>query len=534
MKSILSLSSCLTILLSPARTSSLCFKKYTATRDWQTFTSPQYPIAFPPATRCIYRVEAPPGYKVKIDFIDFLLLEKLQSSNPPNAHCENQSLTLLNINGRDSDKAITLCGNEKPNAIVSRTQGFNIELNSNNVPYNYNYKGFQIKYRIEEDREPIASSRGPSNMGFRSGSGMRSRKPSSNPIQNAFKNKGFVKPSKSSKSSKTSAKAKAPPKVQARDWTNILKLQMAKTTTAETVTEKPKYNPLDHYCKPGYPCPKDGFFGEVSQLNQNNTQRKKRSRVSSTIAIFALVLSIFVAVGIFGHRKFLEYKEEQEKMAQKTNNNGSGSDVSGHTKISTISDVTQHQENQNKYHPPCSPTVSHKTHFTNLTNSNTHISMNQAHINQVQAHQAMPRLPSAPNAAAMANSGVALDFYGLPQKKTAKASPSYGKDLLQDYEIVKQGYSSQQTRNLANSKNYQVHAVPGSISQNRGNLHQNNSIHSIQQLNYTSNQIQNPQNGSIYQAVGNVSTHGLIMDQSSHVNRVPSGIARHMRKNLRR
>lgn len=482
-------------LLHPA--SSLCFKKYTATREWQTFTSPQYPIAFPQSTRCIYRVEAPQGYKVRIEFVDFSLLEKSQSSTPPNAHCENQSLTLLNIDGRNSDPVVTLCGKVKPSRpLISKTMGFNIELNSNDVPYNYNYKGFQIKYKIESETmmKPLLGR----------GSGAASGKKPSSSSHRSTSLKGG--------SSSAKGKVKKNPKVIARDWSKVMALQAkiaAKTSTVATNTAKPKYRPEDHYCKPGYPCPKNGFFGQISELNQKNVQKKERKKVTSSLGIVALVFSVVVVSAMIGHKKWQAYKEEQEKLDGKKNKVTAGSQPE-------------------KVGLP-SPSPSRKTNLTDVASSNQ---------NAMTAHPANPLgVNILASAVTVPTQNANQDLYGLPQKKLAKRNPSYGSNLLPDYEIVKHGYSSQQTRNLANSKSYQVvasnfAALPGLA----GNLQHQSSVHS--NYNHNGFPVQNNNFHSNYQSVGNLSQHGLIVDQNSHRPQIgkntPNNIARHMRKNLSR
>lgn len=112
--------------------SQTCFDKLTATEYWQSVATPQYPLPFNPSTRCVWRIEAPQGFRVKIEFIDFLLLEQ-----PSDMQCSAQSVSILNIDGEGIGK---FCGNAKPQSIVSLTRGLNIQLLSENVPYDNNYR----------------------------------------------------------------------------------------------------------------------------------------------------------------------------------------------------------------------------------------------------------------------------------------------------------------------------------------------------------------------------------------------------------
>ena len=74
---------------------------------------------------------------MKIEFIDFLLLEQ-----PSDMQCSAQSVSILNIDGEGIGK---FCGNAKPQSIVSLTRGLNIQLLSENVPYDNNYRLALIK-----------------------------------------------------------------------------------------------------------------------------------------------------------------------------------------------------------------------------------------------------------------------------------------------------------------------------------------------------------------------------------------------------
>ena len=106
--------------------SQACFEKLTASEYWQSVATPQYPLPFNPSTRCVWRIEAPQGFRVRLEFIDFLLLEQ-----PADMQCSAQSVSILNIDGEGIGK---FCGNAKPPPVVSSTRGLNIQLLSENVP----------------------------------------------------------------------------------------------------------------------------------------------------------------------------------------------------------------------------------------------------------------------------------------------------------------------------------------------------------------------------------------------------------------
>lgn len=540
------------LIIPKGQVQSLCYKKLSATKDWQTFTSPQYPIAFPPNTRCIYRIEAPVGYNVRLEFIDFLLLEKSPGSIPPNGRCENQALTVLNINAHNNDPVTILCGNTKPVPMISRNQGFNIELNSNNVPYNYNYKGFQIKYKIDGLNIHKQPSRPALGMGGGGGGlgrgGMQSR--AQLPAKKIAMGSGGL-----GKLAPTSGKKIVPPaKVNVYKWTKY-------TTKNANPTKMPKqantpYDPKNHYCRPGFPCPKDGFFPEVSEFNKKSqfAIADPRSRqgngnfsVAYGIGITCLIFAIISVVSVIATKKYKEWKEQQDQLKEDSQTTfHTDLPQNGILKQNILPDAgpaTNFFE-VNKIDPPGSPATSNKTQTTNanyqlssqsqMTNSygamstsqgsnDTAYSVNNLQIvpyqpqqnvgtgagtlkrQYTQYNQQKPNLSNYPHVRNLPNrtqsfanyttnhhsnlvpqastkttfsqalvprnyvgltpipgilgpnmpgkqhhlqisnqisapgcaTNISQNIYGLPQKAPAKTVPSYGANLLPDYEIVK-------------------------------------------------------------------------------------------------
>jgi len=77
-----------------------------AENGWKSLTSPDYPKKFSPHTQCIYRLSAPEGERIEIEFVDFLLF------NNDAEECAQQGLSI-----RDPESSTTVgkyCGNTKP------------------------------------------------------------------------------------------------------------------------------------------------------------------------------------------------------------------------------------------------------------------------------------------------------------------------------------------------------------------------------------------------------------------------------------
>jgi len=73
---------------------------------WKSLTSPDYPKQFNPNTQCIYRITAPKGERIELEFVDFLFI------TTDNEDCWRQSLSLRDP---EVDESIgKYCGNTKP------------------------------------------------------------------------------------------------------------------------------------------------------------------------------------------------------------------------------------------------------------------------------------------------------------------------------------------------------------------------------------------------------------------------------------
>ena len=284
----------LAIILLKTAVSQSCFTQHTATEYWQVLTSPQYPIPFDGSTRCIWRVEAPQGYQVVLEFSDFLLLEQ-------DTQCPRQSLSIMNIDGPGVG---IYCGNAKPEPLVSKTRGFNLQLLSEQVEYNNDYRGFRLKYRIH---------------------GIKKRLPAAPPPA------AFKKPKKA----KTS-------KSQFKNW-NFKPAPMQPVPVAD----RPKT------CRPGYPCPEKGIIPELNPMNKNPF-KKEKSQTS-----LGVVISVICLIGIAGFGGLFlwkQYEAKQKKQnadsnltrleTQMTNLSGQDSGMSHFSSFPTVMNASYHHEVQ--------------------------------------------------------------------------------------------------------------------------------------------------------------------------------------------
>jgi len=117
-----------------------------AENGWKSLTSPDYPKKFSPHTQCIYRLTAPVGERIEIEFVDFLLF------NNDAEECAQQGLSIR-------DPAIdTLigkyCGNTKPPNYSTMDNALFLYLSSST---DGEYKGFHIKYRIYGSSPKLAT-----------------------------------------------------------------------------------------------------------------------------------------------------------------------------------------------------------------------------------------------------------------------------------------------------------------------------------------------------------------------------------------
>lgn len=117
-----------------------------AQNGWKSLTSPDYPKQFNPNTQCIYRITAPKGERIEIEFVDFLFITH------DNEECQRQSLSIRDPEVEDIIGKY--CGNTKPPNYSSMGDQLFMLLKSESVG---EYKGFHIKYRIYgSSAEPAA------------------------------------------------------------------------------------------------------------------------------------------------------------------------------------------------------------------------------------------------------------------------------------------------------------------------------------------------------------------------------------------
>lgn len=127
----------LTLLLQTIDATPKCLIIEEAADGWKSLTSPDYPKKFSPFTQCIYRLSAPEGERIEIEFVDFLLF------NNDAEECAQQGLSI-----RDPEIETPIgkyCGNTKPPnySTMGNQLFFFLESSTDGE-----YKGFHIKFRI--------------------------------------------------------------------------------------------------------------------------------------------------------------------------------------------------------------------------------------------------------------------------------------------------------------------------------------------------------------------------------------------------
>jgi len=117
-----------------------------AANGWKSLTSPDYPKKFSPHTQCIYRLTAPQGERIEIEFVDFLLF------NNDAEECAEQGLSI-----RDPEIETLIgkyCGNTKPPNYTTMGNALFLYLSSQT---DGEYKGFHIKYRVYGSSPKLAT-----------------------------------------------------------------------------------------------------------------------------------------------------------------------------------------------------------------------------------------------------------------------------------------------------------------------------------------------------------------------------------------
>lgn len=103
--------------------------------------SPEYPNLYPPFADCEWNIAVERGYSIVLDFEDFSVEEH------PDYECPYDWLRVEFANGTFR----ALCGDKKPNAIVSNTNWIHISFHSD---MDENRKGFRIRYYLDSVKCP--------------------------------------------------------------------------------------------------------------------------------------------------------------------------------------------------------------------------------------------------------------------------------------------------------------------------------------------------------------------------------------------
>nr|XP_002124688.1 uncharacterized protein LOC100175401 isoform X2 [Ciona intestinalis] len=112
---------------------------FTAAPRYKRFSSPNFPRKFAEQTQCSWIVQAPLGYRVKLEFLSFYLLGTHDQDR-----CFVQHLTISDPFTGIQDGPY--CGNTSPPRTTSAGRRLKVTLESDAVGIQEYYKGFRIRY----------------------------------------------------------------------------------------------------------------------------------------------------------------------------------------------------------------------------------------------------------------------------------------------------------------------------------------------------------------------------------------------------
>jgi len=273
-----------------------------AANGWKSLTSPDYPKKFSPNTQCIYRLTAPEGERIEIEFVDFLLF------NNDAEECAAQGLSI-----RDPQMETIIgkyCGNTKPPNYTTIGNSLFLYLNSNT---DGEYKGFHIKYRQYGSSPKLASEV----VAAESKSKAKSPKAKQAPVKAggmgakilaAMNQKNKIQ-LKSSQEKGRGGGSRAPARKPAYD-------------PSQTVNTR---QPAAPKCRPGYPCPDPNSSSSVSSYDSSSEKREiacigngcknkgKSSKNYLTMLIWFIVIAVFGGIGWYIYQTYFAEDEEKKK-----------------------------------------------------------------------------------------------------------------------------------------------------------------------------------------------------------------------------
>lgn len=294
-----------------------------AADGWKSLTSPDYPKQFNPKTECIYRITAPKGERIELEFVDFLFI------TTDNEECWRQSLSLRDPG---TDEIIgKYCGNTKPPNYSSLDNELYMLLKSDSIG---EYKGFHVKYRI------YGSSPEPASVVAAAKSKQAKKK---SPPKKASPKRGTERDSLTIEMQipKTRHRRQYNRGAPAWDYSSYgggmgggsagvgggrqqaaprpMPRNRYQAAAEATVTSR---QPEKKGCRKGYPCPEDDTYAadsydapqtRSSVLCIGCKEKQERSKNYLTYLIWFVVLAIFGGIGWYVYQTYFAADEERKK-----------------------------------------------------------------------------------------------------------------------------------------------------------------------------------------------------------------------------
>jgi len=290
---------------------------------WKSLTSPDYPKQFNPNTQCIYRITAPKGERIELEFVDFLFI------TTDNEDCWRQSLSLRDP---EVDEIIgKYCGNTKPPNYSTMGNEVFMLLKSESIG---EYKGFHVKYRIYGS-SPEPASKVAASKAKKSPKKLTPKRKAPQAVKPKLKQapQGGIehinmniemqvpKPRHRRQYGRQPnwdynyAQPQMPP---SRPMSRQNRFQAAAEATV-TSREGPSA-PKANKCRKGYPCPEEGnTYEEPVQQRKSSVlcigckEKKERSKNYLSYFIWFVVLAIFGGIGWYVYQTYFAADEERKK-----------------------------------------------------------------------------------------------------------------------------------------------------------------------------------------------------------------------------
>lgn len=289
---------------------------------WKSLTSPDYPKQFNPNTQCIYRITAPKGERIELEFVDFLFI------TTDNEDCHRQSLSLRDP---EVDEIIgKYCGNTKPPNYSTMGDEVFMLLNSESTG---EYKGFHVKYRIygssPEPASKVAAAKAktvkksPKLTPKRKVAKISKLKQAQGGIEHTNMNIEMQVPKPRHRRQYGRAQPNwdynYAPQMPAQQQRPISRQNRFQAAAEATVTSRDT-GPKTPKCRKGYPCPEEGTGYEEPTPQRKSSvlcigckEKKERSKNYLSYFIWFVVLAIFGGIGWYVYQTYFAADEERKK-----------------------------------------------------------------------------------------------------------------------------------------------------------------------------------------------------------------------------